>query len=697
MAKNKSEKIIIQVQVKDNGVSAKIGQVTKAKKQLSDQEKINLKIEKQLNAEKEREKVLNNENYVALQKLKIANQNLAKEKKNLALQTNKNTEATIKGKTQTGLNNAILTEAGRTASDAAYGMQGMSNNLGQLLTLMNQHVQTKGGFIASMKSLVKSIWGVQGILIGLQLLISFLPRIQKHFESAGKKAKRFAEELEKQKQEISTLEAVSKNYVEVLTNVNSSEEQRKKTIEELQRLIPTLKDEDFKYGNNLEKVTEKINLYVLSQASRIEIDKLTEENSKILTKSQDIRRIKSIKDEKKRLDAMKEFLKEEKGGFSERNKQIAMAYGQTGIVATTLKTSSEITKEFTQRTKQELSEAQVIFDRINELTKNIISPEGKDPSLERKENLDRLLKSIEDSSNKIQDDSLSKRLQRQRDNYAQQLKDLGNFDEQKINKLLQFLDDEIAIVVQKEKEKEQAKLAAAEEARQSYLDADAFDETTIEGLIAKLNYKESLEIKAETQKYEKLKAIAEANNLDTEQIDEQHKQNKEAIAKKYGDKEVEIENMVQRAKTKAITDFISGSAALFEKGSKKYKVVAATGATVDALASSVADFKAAAKSPAAVGNPAYPYLRASKALLKGYGTVKKILATNKPNTSGDGGSSSAPAPIPPDFNIVGSTGTNQLAEAIGSTTQQPVKAFVVSSEVSTAQQLDRNRVESASI
>ena len=32
MAKNKSEKIIIQVQVKDNGVSAKIGQVTKANK-----------------------------------------------------------------------------------------------------------------------------------------------------------------------------------------------------------------------------------------------------------------------------------------------------------------------------------------------------------------------------------------------------------------------------------------------------------------------------------------------------------------------------------------------------------------------------------------------------------------------------------------------------------------------------------------
>ena len=52
---------------------------------------------------------------------------------------------------------------------------------------------------------------------------------------------------------------------------------------------------------------------------------------------------------------------------------------------------------------------------------------------------------------------------------------------------------------------------------------------------------------------------------------------------------------------------------------------------------------------------------------------------------------------PPDFNIIGSTGTNQLAEAIGSTTQEPIKAYVVSSEVTSAQELDRNIEESASI
>ena len=65
--------------------------------------------------------------------------------------------------------------------------------------------------------------------------------------------------------------------------------------------------------------------------------------------------------------------------------------------------------------------------------------------------------------------------------------------------------------------------------------------------------------------------------------------------------------------------------------------------------------------------------------------------------SGGVGGGAAPSVQPPDFNIVGSTGVNQLADAIGGTTQQPIKAYVVSSEVTSAQELDRNIVESASI
>jgi len=53
--------------------------------------------------------------------------------------------------------------------------------------------------------------------------------------------------------------------------------------------------------------------------------------------------------------------------------------------------------------------------------------------------------------------------------------------------------------------------------------------------------------------------------------------------------------------------------------------------------------------------------------------------------------------IPPAFNVVGAAGQNQLAAAIAGTQQQPVKAYVVSSDVTTAQQLDRNIIQSASI
>jgi len=72
--------------------------------------------------------------------------------------------------------------------------------------------------------------------------------------------------------------------------------------------------------------------------------------------------------------------------------------------------------------------------------------------------------------------------------------------------------------------------------------------------------------------------------------------------------------------------------------------------------------------------------------------------------AGGGGSSvgdiQAPKPstsAAPTFNVVGASGTNQLAETIAGKQNSPLKAFVVSKEVSTAQEMDRNIVQSASI
>lgn len=59
-----------------------------------------------------------------------------------------------------------------------------------------------------------------------------------------------------------------------------------------------------------------------------------------------------------------------------------------------------------------------------------------------------------------------------------------------------------------------------------------------------------------------------------------------------------------------------------------------------------------------------------------------------------GGTSATQAPA---FNVVGAAPENQLAAALGEREQQPVKAFVVSNDVTNAQALDRNIVESASL
>jgi len=62
-----------------------------------------------------------------------------------------------------------------------------------------------------------------------------------------------------------------------------------------------------------------------------------------------------------------------------------------------------------------------------------------------------------------------------------------------------------------------------------------------------------------------------------------------------------------------------------------------------------------------------------------------------------GGSIPAGASTPPAFNVVGASDTNQLASAIGGQSQQPVQAYVVANDVTTAQSMDRNIIDDASL
>ena len=77
--------------------------------------------------------------------------------------------------------------------------------------------------------------------------------------------------------------------------------------------------------------------------------------------------------------------------------------------------------------------------------------------------------------------------------------------------------------------------------------------------------------------------------------------------------------------------------------------------------------------------------------------VQKILDVQVP---GGGAGGSAPAMTStnaPNFNVVGTGGANQIAQSIGQASQAPLKAYVVSSDVTTQQALDRNIVKSATL
>lgn len=92
------------------------------------------------------------------------------------------------------------------------------------------------------------------------------------------------------------------------------------------------------------------------------------------------------------------------------------------------------------------------------------------------------------------------------------------------------------------------------------------------------------------------------------------------------------------------------------------------------------------------------------ASITGFAAVKNIMKVKVPAKSGGGSSvgGSAPSMKPPpvsapNFNVVGASSTNQIAETVATQNKQPIKAFVVANDVTTQQSLDRSIVQTAGL
>ncbi len=137
-------------------------------------------------------------------------------------------------------------------------------------------------------------------------------------------------------------------------------------------------------------------------------------------------------------------------------------------------------------------------------------------------------------------------------------------------------------------------------------------------------------------------------------------------------------------------DIISG---LVKEGSDLAKGVAIAQATVDTYKGAVAAYAAGSS----VGGPAGLVLgpiAAGLAVAAGLANIAKIASTKPIETAapGRGGVAQAPAP---SFNLVQGTASNQIANSVQSGTE-PTKAFVVSKDVTSNQEMDRN-IESTAV
>lgn len=182
---------------------------------------------------------------------------------------------------------------------------------------------------------------------------------------------------------------------------------------------------------------------------------------------------------------------------------------------------------------------------------------------------------------------------------------------------------------------------------------------------------------------------------DAERLKEKQKLEKEAADKKAAQDKEEADRVAafEQFKKQSVEQGIAGVTALVGQNSKFAKAVA--------VANAIRDTYAGANKALAQGG-IFGFIGAAGIVAAGLANVKTITSTKEPqaprgiSTGGAGASVSAP-PQPPAFNIVGASGTNQLAETIAGQNERPVKAFVTSQDVTTAQSLERNIVEGASI
>lgn len=226
--------------------------------------------------------------------------------------------------------------------------------------------------------------------------------------------------------------------------------------------------------------------------------------------------------------------------------------------------------------------------------------------------------------------------------------------------------------------------------RQKQKDKDA--ETELE----KINLEEERKL----AELDRLKATKEQKQEVIDYYEALRIDNEKAIS----DASIDIAKKESDAKQKSLNGYasaLSDISGLVGQQTEEGKAIAIASSLVNTYASISGQLKAFSGVPV----PGYAIAQAIATGLVGLANVKKIASVKIPKSSGGGGGGGAStgsvpsggASTPPSFNVVGATETSVLSDAVAGQTKEPVKAYVVSNDVTTAQSLDNNIIEGATI
>jgi len=280
--------------------------------------------------------------------------------------------------------------------------------------------------------------------------------------------------------------------------------------------------------------------------------------------------------------------------------------------------------------------------------------------------------------------------------------------------------------IDEEKAKEASELAGrqGEKAREDYENLQKIIQEAKKKNDDALKTENELKVEAENARFESEKQRLLDANLSIQEVEAEHKRilaglNDEYYAseadkaKEASDKEIAQAQAVadaKRAIQNGTLDTVSAGIGLLKSLGEKNKAVqkallvaeSAVGIAKIVQNAEIGNAVAMA-SPLNAVDPTYAArARVLNTISAGIGIASNIAATAKGlaalgggGAGGGGNALGGSTPSAPSFNLVQGTGSNQIATSISK--QQPIEAYVVSKNVTTAAELDRNIVKGASL